>query len=166
MPEVKDHKGLLLLILLAVFSGACTTDVLVAEYRSLPGYWDNKEAVTFQLPELDSLGTYNVFINLRNTNDYPFNNIFLITTMEFPHGKTVIDTLEYRMAYPDGSWMGEGIGSVKDNKLWYKEGVRFFEEGIYTLSIEQAVRNNGQVDGVKELEGIAEVGYSIERANP
>lgn len=166
MPGVKDHKGLLVVLLLAVLFGGCTTDVLVAEYRSLPGYWDSKEPVTFQLPKLDSLGTYNVFINLRNTNDYPFNNIFLIATMEFPHGKTVVDTLEYRMAYPDGSWMGEGIGSVKDNKLWYKEGVRFFEKGAYTLRIEQAVRNNGQVDGVKELEGIAEVGYSIERANP
>jgi gliding motility-associated lipoprotein GldH len=165
MRRAKERSLLAALVLFGLIAG-CSSEVVRAEYRSLPGSWPEEQEVQFELPELDSLRTYNLFINLRNTNDYPFNNIFLITTMEFPHGKTVVDTLEYRMAYPDGSWMGTGLGSVKDNKLWYKEGVRFFEEGNYKLRIKQAVRNNGEVGGVKELRGIAEVGYSIERANP
>ena len=86
--------------------------------------------------------------------------------MEFPHGKVITDTLEYRMAHPDGAWMGEGIGSIKESKLWYKENVAFFEEGSYKLSVSQAVRNNGEVQGVTQLKGITEVGYSIEAANP
>jgi gliding motility-associated lipoprotein GldH len=84
--------------------------------------------------------------------------------MNFPHGKTIADTLEYRMANPDGSWMGQGIGNVKENKLWYKEQVQFFEEGNYTVTIGQAMRNNGDVEGVTKLEGITDVGFSIEEA--
>ena len=84
--------------------------------------------------------------------------------MEFPHGKTLVDTLEYKMAYPNGEWMGEGIGSVKENKLWYKENVTFFEEGNYNITITHAVRNNGDVEGVSRLEGISDVGYSIEES--
>jgi len=69
------------------------------------------------------------------------------------------------MAYPNGEWMGEGIGSIKENVLWYKENFKFEEEGKYKLSIEQAVRKNGQIDGDAKLKGITDVGFSIERAN-
>lgn len=147
--------GLLLL-------ASCNSDIVVSESRSLPGYWDKDEVIEFSVPQLDSLKKYNVFVNVRNTNDYPFNNLFLIISMEFPYGKTIVDTLEYKMAYPNGEWMGEGIGDVKDNKLWYKENVSFFEDGDYNITITHAVRNNGEVEGVRRLEGITDVGYSIE----
>jgi len=136
----------------------------VAETQSLGDSWKQNEKIEFQIPQLDSLKTYNVFLNLRNSNEYPFNNIFLIVDMDFPHGRTITDTLEYRMAAPDGSWLGDGLGSVKESKLWYKEAIRFTEEGTYTLRVSQAVRNNGEVAGVSELKGITDVGYSIEAA--
>jgi gliding motility-associated lipoprotein GldH len=101
-------------------------------------------------------------VHIRNSNNYKFSNLFLIVSMNFPHGKTITDTLEYRMAKPDGTWLGEGIGSIKENKLWYKQEVPFLEDGEYTVIIEQAVRNNGDVDGVTNLEGITDVGFSVE----
>ena len=145
---------------------SCDSNIVVSENRSLPNNWAKDEAIQFTLPELDSIQNYDVFINLRNSNEYPFNNIFLIVTMEFPHGKTLVDTLEYKMAYPDGSWMGHGIGDVKENKLWYKENVTFFEKGNYNITITHAVRNNGDIEGVSNLEGVTDVGYSIELAKP
>lgn len=156
---------LVIAFLTGILLVSCSSDIVVSENKSLPGYWAKDEVVEFSIPQLDSLKKYNVFINLRNTNDYPYNNIFLIVTMEFPHGKTVVDTLEYKMAYPNGDWMGAGIGNVKDNKLWYKEDISFFEEGNYNITITQAVRNNGEVDGVSQLEGITDIGYSIEKSN-
>lgn len=130
----------------------------------MDGYWGAEEVVAFSLPQLDSLKKYDLFVNIRNTNEYKFNNLFLIVSMEFPHGKTVTDTLEYRMANPDGTWMGQGIGDVKESKLWYKEQVQFFEEGNYEINIAQVMRNNGAVEGVTKLEGISDVGFSVEEA--
>lgn len=141
---------------------SCSSNSSVGDSQSLPGYWNSNEEVSFVIPEIDSLKKYDVFLHVRNTNDYPYNNIFLIVSMKFPHGKTITDTLEYRMAEADGTWLGKGIGDVKENKLWYKEGVSFYEEGNYMLTVSQAVRNNGNVGGVSELQGITEVGYSIE----
>jgi len=129
----------------------------------MSGYWNKNEIVSFSIPPLDSTKNYNLFLHLRNTNDYKYNNLFLITEMEFPNGKTIKDTLEYKMAYPNGEWMGEGIGNVKENKLWYKEAVSFKEQGTYILRVSHAVRNNGEVDGVFKLDGITDVGYSIEQ---
>ncbi|MAP81760.1 MAG: gliding motility lipoprotein GldH [Aequorivita sp.] len=152
------------IIFTALFLVSCETNTVFSEVRALDGHWGADEVIEFKLPELDSLATYNLFINVRNSNQYKYNNLFLIVSMNFPHGKTVTDTLEYRMANPDGTWLGQGIGDLKDNKLWYKERVKFIEEGTYTVDIMQAMRNNGEVEGVSKLEGITDVGFSIENA--
>ncbi|MCH9661037.1 MAG: gliding motility lipoprotein GldH [Bacteroidetes bacterium] len=159
MPKI---FGLLTLVLLFC---ACDSNIVEGEMRDIPGFWHKDDVLTYTLPELDSLKSYHLFLHLRNTNEYPFNNIHIIASIEFPHGKTITDTLEYRMAAADGSWLGTGIGTVKESKFWYKEGVRFYEDGDYTLTVSQAVRNNGEVHGVTQLEGITEIGYSIEEAN-
>jgi hypothetical protein len=39
--------------------------------------------------------------------------------------KSIIDTLEYEMANPDGTLMGKGITDTKENKLFYKENFTF-----------------------------------------
>lgn len=143
---------------------ACESNIVLSETKSLPNGWDKNEPITFTIPQLDSLKAYNIFINVRNSNEYPYNNLFLVASIKFPHGKTTTDTLEYKMAYPNGAWMGEGIGSIKENKLWFKENIRFSEAGNYNITITQAVRNIGEVDGVSQLPGITDVGFSIEEA--
>lgn len=155
---------LLAILLTVVFFVSCESDTVFSEIRAMDDHWGANEVVAFTLPQMDSLKQYNLFVNIRNTNEYKFNNIFLIVSINFPHGKTVTDTLEYRMANPDGSWMGQGIGNVKENKLLYKEQVQFSEEGNYTVDIAQAMRNNSEVEGVTKLEGITDVGFSIEEA--
>lgn len=147
-------------LLILIFS--CDSKTLISMNKELSGVWGKQETIMFNLPELDSLKGYDLFINLRNTNDYKFNNLYLIVAMSFPYGKIVTDTLEYKMAKPDGTWLGNGISGVKENKLWYKENVTFSEKGIYKVSISHAMRNNGDVTGVKNLNGIIDVGFSIE----
>ena len=146
--------------LILIFS--CDSKTLISMNKELSGVWKKQEIITFNLPELDSLKGYDLFINLRNTNNYKFNNLHLIVAMNFPYGKIVTDTLEYKMAKPDGTWLGNGIGDVKENKLWYKENVTFIEKGTYKVSISHAMRNNGEVAGVKNLDGIIDVGFSVE----
>ena len=67
------------------------------------------------------------------------------------------------MALPNGEWLGTGFGDVKESKLWYKEGVKFTEPGEYQVNIRQAMRKNGNVSGIENLEGITDVGFRIEK---
>lgn len=154
--------NLVIILLSMLLLSSCNSDAVFSSSTSFSDGWGVQDTVEVNLPEMDSLSAYNLFINVRNSNDYPFNNLFLIVDMEFPRGKIITDTLEYRMANADGTWMGTGIGSVKENKLWYKEGVRFTESGQYKLSIVHAVRNNGAVEGVERLMGITDIGISVE----
>lgn len=141
---------------------SCDSNSVFDRYKSVPNVWHKDTVVSFKVNPPDSTKAYNLFVNLRNTNAYKYNNIFLIVEMVFPHGKTIKDTLEYRMAEPSGKLLGEGYTDIKENKLWYKENVIFSETGEYTVNIQHAMRENGKVNGVVELEGITDIGFRIE----
>lgn len=141
---------------------SCDSKRVFDEYNSVPNKWHKDSIVTFKINPPDTVNSYNLFVNLRNTNTYKYNNLFLIVEMKFPHGRTVKDTLEYRMADATGKLLGSGLTDVKENKLWYKEAVVFNEAGGYTVNIQHAMRENGKVSGVVELEGITDIGFRVE----
>ncbi|MFT5255645.1 MAG: gliding motility-associated lipoprotein GldH [Candidatus Paceibacteria bacterium] len=150
--------------LLATLFIACGDSAVAGDTMAIQGdSWRVKDTAVFELPVLDSLKQYNTFVTIRNNNKYPFSNLFLIVSLHFPHGKIVVDTLEYKMAKPDGTWLGTGIGAIKENKLFYKENFSFKEAGNYMLHISHAVRNNGEAQGVTFLDGITDIGYSVEK---
>jgi gliding motility-associated lipoprotein GldH len=153
------------IIIISIGFIACSTDTVVSEMESIPNGWSKDEPILFTIPKLDSVKLYNLFLTVRNNNEYAYNNLFLITKLNFPNGKVVTDTLEYKMANPDGTWLGKGVGAIKESKLWCKESINFKEEGNYTLLVMHAMRNNGEVEGVTNLQGITDVGYSIEKIN-
>ena len=142
---------------------SCDSNRVYDVYKSVPNAWHKDSITSFKIYPPDSINPYNLFVNLRNTNTYKYNNLFLIVEMIFPHGKTITDTLEYRMADPSGKLLGTGLTDIKENKLWYKEGVIFNESGEYTVNIQHAMRENGKVNGVVELEGVTDIGFRIEK---
>jgi len=135
------------IIALLVFS--CNTATVKSNFMSTDdGSWPKDSIVKFTFSELDTMAGHNVYINIRNDQTFPYNNLFLIAELNFPSGESVRDTLEYEMAMPDGTWLGKGYGSIKENKLWYKENIVFPTSGVYTLQLSHAMRKNGAVDGV------------------
>ncbi len=153
------NSVLLLLVVFLFFS--CDKKRVFDEYKSVGNTWNKDSIVTFELPVLDSTKNYNLFVNLRANNSYPFNNLFLIVAMERPNGFTKVDTLEYQMANSDGTLLGNGFSDLKESKLFFKEKINL--KGKYKVHIKQAVRENGKVPGVEDLDGITEVGFRIEK---
>ena len=157
-------RNSVLLFVLAFFFivVSCDSKRVYDQYKSVPDGWNKDSIISFKINPPDSTKAYDLFVNLRNTNSYKYSNIFLIVEMVFPHGKTIKDTLEYRMADPSGKLLGTGLMDIKENKLWYKEEVVFKEAGEYTVNIQHAMRENGKVNGVVSLEGITDIGFRIE----
>ncbi|KUJ61130.1 gliding motility lipoprotein GldH [Flavobacterium sp. ANB] len=153
------NSGILLLAAILLFS--CDKKRVFDQYKSVGSAWHKDSIVTFDLPVLDSTKKYNLFVNLRDNNNYPFNNLFLIVAIEMPNGFTKVDTLEYEMAAKDGTLLGNGFTDIKESKLFYKADVKF--RGHYKVHIKQAVRESGKIPGVQELEGITDVGFRIEQ---
>lgn len=155
-------KNKLLFILMLFLVISCDKKRVFDQYQSVGDAWHKDSIVTFDLPQLEPKKAYNMYVNIRDNDDYPFNNIFLIVSLEQPNRKVKVDTLEYLMANPDGTLLGDGFSDIKENKLFYKSKATFDQKGLYKIHIKQAVRQTGKIEGVNALAGISDVGFRIE----
>ena len=145
-----------------ILFASCDDTRVFDEYKTVGESWHKDSIVSFEFSQKDTVKPYNLFVNLRNNNNYKYSNLFLIVSMEHPNGFTKVDTLQYLMANPDGTLLGDGFSDIKESKLYYKEKFKFSKAGKYKISIQQAVRKTGKVTGEKTLDGINDVGFRIE----
>ena len=155
-------KNSLLLLFAAVLLFSCDKKRVFDEYKSLGSAWNKDSIVSFDFEQKDVTNKYDLYINIRNNEDYRFNNLYLIVALENPKGLTKVDTLQYAMTNPDGTLLGEGFTSVKESKLFYKEQFKFDVVGNYKIKIQHAVRKTGKEKGETVLEGVTDVGFRIE----
>jgi gliding motility-associated lipoprotein GldH len=162
--DLKKSKFLVLLFVTLLFF-SCDEKQFFSEYKELDGSWKKSDTLRFTFEQKDTVNPYHLFLNVRNNNDYPFSNMYLIVTIKEPGKKPTIkvDTLEYLMSNPDGTLLGEGFSDIKESKLWYLENFKFKRAGKYNVEVVQAVRETGKVNGVSELKGITELGLRIEK---
>ncbi len=136
---------------------SCDENRIFDEYKSIPdAIWLKNDIAEFEFTLDDTLSKNQVYIKIRNTVDYTFSNIYLFTKVNFPDGRILVDTLEYEMTDAEGIWLGDGVSGIKNNLLYYKKDVVFYEKGNYKFSIQQGMRTDS-------LTGIQNVGLRIER---
>ncbi|WP_320816064.1 gliding motility lipoprotein GldH [Flavobacterium sp.] len=159
---LRKNKFVFILLVALTFI-SCDEDRVFDKYENINGSWKKTDTINFSFEQNDTINPFNLFLNVRSNNDYPYNNLYLIVSLKQPDNLVKTDTLEYLMANPDGSLMGEGFSDVKESKLWYQEGFVFKKNGKYNISISQAVRETGEVKGVENLKGIIDLGFRIEK---
>ena len=145
---MKIIKNSIIILGLLLFI-SCDKKRVFDEYKSVKNEWHKDSILKFDIPKLDASKKYNVFLNIRDNNNFPYSNIFLIVSLEQPNKKILVDTLE-------------GFSDIKENKLVYKENMAFNQKGAYKITVQQASRQTGKVAGVTKLNGITEVGVRIE----
>jgi gliding motility-associated lipoprotein GldH len=144
---------------------SCNSNRVYDDYQSVDGnVWLKNNSLEFNVSISDTISKNNLFLKLRNNNEYEFSNLFLIAKIEFPNGFKVIDTLEYEMTDKSGNFLGSGYTDIKENKLFYKENVQFTQTGNYLVEVEQAMRKNGNIRGLDSLKGVTDIGFRIEKA--
>ena len=163
---IKNSKRLILVLGIVVSYVSCDSNRVFDEYRALKkNSWTQSDSLGFKFQINDTLSRNNIYINIRNNKNYQFSNIYLITHVVFPNGKKIVDTLQYEMTDKNGKFLGKGISEIKHSKLLLKENIIFPISGQYSFSIWQAMRKNGEVNGVSQLQGISDVGLRIEKLN-
>ncbi|UPT67560.1 MAG: gliding motility lipoprotein GldH [Sphingobacteriales bacterium JAD_PAG50586_3] len=154
---MKRLIGVLAATALLLFA-ACDDSRLFDENKKIEGSkWNSNQPVEFEVEIADTNQAVNAYINLRNTADYQFSNIFLFLTTTFPNGKEAKDTLNCLLADKNGKWMGKGAGDLLDNRIMLKRNVYFNQKGKYKFRLEHAMR-------VDPLPNITDVGFRIEKS--
>ena len=141
---------------IAFMEVSCNKDVLYSASSAIPGNtWVAEQPMNFDVPVSDTLNKYNIFINLRNESDYEFSNLYLFIDIYSPGHVVERDTMECILYSPEGRPLGRGLGDILDNKILFKQNVRFRAPGIYEFKLTQAMR-------MDSLPMIMDAGITIE----
>ena len=144
------------LICACLMAVGCGEPPLFAESAEVdPKGWAGEDALSFQWEVSDTLQRQDVILDLRHAQDYPFSNLYLFLTYEFPNGKTRTDTVACTLADELGRWRGSGFGDLMDQRFMLQSQVAFPLSGTYRLEIAHGMRRD-------PLTGLANVGLRLE----
>lgn len=146
-------------LLIGTLLCSCNKGVLYRKSIPIPNnIWAINKPLMFDVPVNDTVNKYNIFVTIRNSSNYDFNNFYLFIDIISPMKILERDTMECILADPSGKWLGEGLGDIIDNKILFKRNVKFRKAGIYQFTFTQAMR-------MDSLPLIMDAGLSIEKSS-
>ncbi len=152
--RIKAIRKISLLFCVGFFLQSCNYDVLYDQYQIIENtVWekDKEYYFTFMVEDIDV--PYDITLEIRNNNQYPYQNLWLFYGEERPVGALKRDTVECVLADDYGKWYGQGI-SLFQLSIPLRQNYRFTHKGQYTFSFRQGMRND-------ELKGIQEIGLKV-----
>ncbi|MBE7178321.1 MAG: gliding motility lipoprotein GldH [Mucilaginibacter polytrichastri] len=147
-------------LLLLVFFSACRDDKrVVDESRPLNNHtWSYSDKMRFDVKITDASKPYDLYLNLRHTPYYAYSNFFAIIHQISPEKKRYSMRFEFKLAQPDGEWLGQGSGNLYSHQIVFRKNYKFPKAGTYRIDIEQNMRDN-------PLKEITDAGLRVEEAN-
>ncbi|MDR0431344.1 MAG: gliding motility lipoprotein GldH [Tannerellaceae bacterium] len=142
------------LLCFLVFS--CGEQAVYNQYQAIHNFsWEKNKEYYFTFQIDDNSIPYDVTLEIRNNNLYPYQNLWLFYNEEPPIGSMVCDTIECLLADDFGKWNGTGI-SLFQSSFPIRTNYRFLNKGRYTFSFRQGMR-------IDTLPGIQEIGLKVEK---
>ena len=146
----------ILLFFLVVGFVSCQNENKKEVYHSFNNNtWNTDSIVSFELDNIDTTSSYDLYLMVRHTTNFKFQNLFLFTNFENQQ-----DTLELFLSEKSGRWLGKGFGEIKELKIRIKENVNFKENQDQIFSLEQAMRYE-DLEKIINLTEIVAVGIGL-----
>lgn len=156
---MKIQAGLLITFFLLILVVSCDRNRVFEKNYSLDNNeWHVIDTKPFKFEIADTSALYNIYLNVRNTTDYRFSNLYLFMTTVFPNDELAKDTLEIVLADNRGQWLGKGRGKYRFFRAPLAYDVRFGLTGNYVFELEQAMRK-------ESLKNISDIGLRIEKTS-
>lgn len=139
------------------FSGCARIDVFERTIAIPKHTWyhNNKPGFTFTIT--DTSAPYNLFVVLRHTDAYRYNNIWLSVGSKAPGEMIKFQRIDITLGNDATGWEGHGMDDIFELRKSITNGpVPFKKAGNYTFTIGQVMREN-------PLKNILNVGVRVEK---
>jgi gliding motility-associated lipoprotein GldH len=150
-----------LAVSVVIASSGCDKKRLFEGYKDFPDrQWIQSESAEFEFLVENKDIDYNIYYSIRNTNAYPFQNLFLQYYLEDSTGNLLSKDLKnIQLFHPvTGVPVGDGMGDIFVLKKPFLENFKFEESGIYRLRIDHFMR-------MDTLPEIISVGIRVEESS-
>ncbi len=152
----KFVTGLLILTILAITS--CAKIDVFEKNTPVPQHsWGYNFTPHFDFDITDTSSPYNLYVVLRHTDAYHYNNIWLNIGLQIPGDTLKHQRLELLLGSDARGWEGTGIDDIWEVRKSITNGpMKFKKPGKYFFSVGQIMREN-------PLSNIMSVGIRIEK---
>ncbi|MBS1742625.1 MAG: gliding motility lipoprotein GldH [Bacteroidetes bacterium] len=156
----KILRLLIYVLLCSAGMSACKQIDVYEKTTTIPQYkWDRSFPATGTFTISDTNTAYNIYIVMRHTDSYNYNNIWLNVGLQSPGDTMYFQKVEMQLADDQHGWEGTGMNDIWEvRKLVNGQAKRFIRNGEYHFSISQIMRDN-------PLPGIMNVGLRVEAAH-
>ena len=150
------------LIILVIYTAAsCKTIDLYEKSVAIPGHaWKNSYKPAFTFTIKDTASPYQLFLLLRHTDRYGFNNIYLNLYARQP-GSDSAQSVRYdlKLGSNEDGWLASGMDDIYEHRIALTPaGQEFYfkKPGDYTFEVEQIMRED-------PLNHVLNVGLRVEK---
>jgi gliding motility-associated lipoprotein GldH len=127
---------------------------------AIPQYeWKSNYTAKGSFTITDTISSYNIYLVLRHTDAYQYNNIWLNIGLQFPGDTIINQKTDIQLGTDAGGWEGTGMNDIWEiRKLLNVDPLhrRFTRTGTYNFSINHVMRD-------EPLRNIMSVGLRIEK---
>ena len=146
------------IIITSTFLTSCTRLDVFEKNMVIPkNQWPYSLQPAFDFIIKDTTASYNVYIVLRHTDAYRYNNIWLDVGTQSPGDSTRYQKFELQLGTDAKGWEGTGMDDIWElRKLITNGPVKFNKAGNYHFSVAQIMREN-------PLPNIMNIGIRVEK---
>lgn len=117
------------------------------------------DTVRVEFGSADTQQVYQLTFPMVFTEDYAYNNIYLRAAVKSPSGELNVLPARFELQESNGAWLSPPNGEEISFELGIGDGLRFNQEGTYTLMLYQYMRD-------EPLCGIRSAGLVLDRVQP
>jgi len=155
---MKLLRTAILLVSCAVCLVACTTADLYERTVPLPDHeWKSSYKPEFNFIINDTASLYQVYLVIRHTEKYNYNNIWVNYYIQAPGDTLHKETREFQLATNERGWLGTGMDDIYEHRIKlapYADKVK--RAGNYKFILENIMRED-------PLKHVLNVGIRIEK---
>ncbi|HMU72736.1 MAG TPA: gliding motility lipoprotein GldH [Ferruginibacter sp.] len=140
---------------------SCKQVDLFEKNTVIPGNaWKRSYQATGQFVISDTVSRYSIYLVLRHTDAYNYNNIWLRVGLGAPGDSLFTQRVDLKLGDDANGWEGTGMNDIWEvRKLLNGEPRRFKKAGTYRFTISQEMRDD-------PLTGIMSAGMRLEKREP
>lgn len=157
--KINSFKSSFVILLSAVlWLSACSKIDVFEKNTVIPGQqWQYGLQPSFDFIISDTASQYNLFIVLRHTDAYRYNNIWLNIGTQSPADTMRYQRFDLQLGTDAGGWEGSGMDDIWELRKSITKGpFKFNKAGNYKFSVAQVMREN-------PLPEIISVGVRVEK---
>ena len=146
---------LFFLVPCVLFLASCTTIDLYEKNVTIPGFkWKSSYKPEFTFVISDTTVPYQLFLVLRHTEQYNYNNIWINLYSQPPADTLHKASFELQLATNE-KWLGTGMDDIYEHRIKLTDP-QYLKAGVYHFMVGQIMRED-------PLENVMNVGIRVEK---